>query len=354
MVEAGGQFPEHVRLTAMEWHIRIADGGMSEAERAAFETWRAADGLHERAYDRAARLWSAYGELDAQAMNPALFDREPIRLPAPQRQFWASRIPSVRPMKWVATFAGVVLLSLLVAQAWLSADGDGRAASPTRSYASDIGEVRRLVLADSSEMTLGPGTRVEVAMTDSARAVRLLRGAAVFRVESDPDRPFYVEADRFRARAVGTVFDVRNNGGVIRLSVSEGVVEATHPYAPGQGAPGLLKKESLSAGELLHATSETGLSPISVYDVADFAAWRMDRLRYDDAPLTELIADANRYATPPIVLDASFTEAANMRVTFSFSGKRVDRMLAALPKLFPIVVDTSDPSQTVISEKPSP
>lgn len=353
MLERAELLPEHIRLAAMEWHIRMINDAVSVTERADFEAWRGADERHAEAYDRASQLWTAYGKLEKTELDPALFERNRTHSSKSLGGFW--QIAKTQSAAAVGAFAAVTLMVFLVSQLWVSSGGvEDEAPQALVAYTSDTGEGRVLVLADASEVTLGPDTRIEVAMSESSRQIRLLRGAAVFSVASDPDRPFYVQADRFTARAVGTVFDVRFNGGVVRLSVSEGIVEALHPREAGRDVPGLLTKVRLHAGELLHATTEHGLSTVSAFDISDFAVWRNDRLQYEDAPLSELIADANRYSERPIEFDESIPDPSSIRVTFSFSGHRVERMLDALPALFPIQVDSSDPAKFVLVARGDP
>lgn len=349
MLKRSELLPEHIRLAAMEWRIRTGNDPINSVERAEFEAWRGADKRHEEAYEWATRLWSTYGELDWQELDPALFERRKPRSTASLGGSFGRLMASMWPATAIGALAASMVTALVVSQLWHDPGGIHTNALPaTAVLTSDIGEGKQLVLADTSEVTLGPDTRIEVEMSESTRQIRLIRGAAAFFVASDPARTFSVQAESFTARAVGTVFDLRNSGGVVRLSVSEGIVEALHPPVLGREVPGLLAKTTLRAGEQIHATFEHGLSAVSTFDVREFAVWRNDRLQYEDAPLSELIADANRYSERPIVFDGSIADPSKIRVTFSFSGNRVERMLDALPALFPIRVDASDPSRIVL------
>ena len=144
------------------------------------------------------------------------------------------------------------------------------------------------------------------------------------------------------------MFDVRNNGGVVRLSVSEGVVEAAHPWILNERPTNLTTRQALRAGEQITASMPDGLSEVQAFREESFASWREDRLKYVGAPLSELIADANRYSARPIVIDADAPEIDDLRVTFSFNGRDIDDMLSALPTIFPVEVDQSSEERIVV------
>jgi transmembrane sensor len=73
--------------------------------------------------------------------------------------------------------------------------------------------------------TLGEGAKLEFAMRDGVRKVRLLRGEALFHVAKDRAHPFVIQSGDVYAQATGTVYSVRRvgeTGGAVR--VQEGSV----------------------------------------------------------------------------------------------------------------------------------
>lgn len=343
--------PEHIRMAAMEWRIRINNDIVDDAGLMAFEEWRDADPRHADAYDRAVTLWSAYGALDKGEMNPALFRgrfRYWLRAWLPDPLLDVS-VPRARLVGAVGALA-VLGLAIVTTFQFIEqpATTIENAAPVMTAHVTETGEFRDVVLTDQSSITLGPGSEIQVTMSSRERRVELVRGAAVFNVVEDAARPFFVDAEDFSVRVVGTVFDVRNNGGVVRLSVSEGVVEAAHPFVINDAPTSVMSRQELVAGQTIIATASDGLSSISEFGVETFASWRNNRLKYEDAPLSELIADANRYSNLPIVLDPSLSNIDEVKVTFSFDGNNVARMLGALPELFPVEVDRSGETGIVI------
>ena len=343
--------PEPIRMAAMEWRIRINNDLVDEGDLAAFQEWRDADPRHADAYDRAVTLWSAYGTLTKGEMNPKLFRgrfRYWLRACLPTSSFDVFA-PRTRLTSAVGALAVLGLTVFTTFQIIREPTPTGEDAAPVMAaYITEIGEFREVLLADQSSVTLGPGSEIQVTMSAVDRKVELVRGAAVFDVAKDAARPFFVNAEDFSVRVVGTVFDVRNNGGVVRLSVSEGVVEAAHPLVINDAPTPMISRKELVAGQTVIATAGDGLSSVSAFSVDTFASWRDSRLKYEDALLSELIADANRYSSLPIVLDPSLRDIDQVKVTFSFDGNNVERMLSALPKLFPVEVDRSDHKEIII------
>src|SRR6202034_2266527 len=92
-------------------------------------------------------------------------------------------------------------------------------------FETEIGENRRLTLADGSVISLGGNTRIEVAMSENVRAIELTKGEALFKVAKDAARPFKVRAGDATIIAVGTEFNVERDSDRAVVSVTEGRVE---------------------------------------------------------------------------------------------------------------------------------
>lgn len=333
---------DDIDLIAIDWRMRIESGEISPEERSAFEAWRDQNERHADAYDRAFTMWEALGSLDRGNLQPELFQRS--------WHFRARRFLISLPRDTFkryrgfasAAIAGAALVAALgfavLSQPWGGADTVIEMPVMT-AFETNRGETKEIALSDGSKMTLGAATRVEVAMSSGSREIKLKSGAAVFDVASDADRPFSVTAENFTAKVVGTIFDVRNNGGVVRLSVAEGSVEVGHPIIINNTLTSMTTRKTVTAGEQVTATASEGMSQVSAFREEDFAIWREDRLRYVGATLKELVADANRYSTREILLEEKLAQTVTERATFSFEGKDVDRLLSTLPVLFPVDIE---------------
>src|SRR6202020_2602328 len=94
----------------------------------------------------------------------------------------------------------------------------------TNVFETEIGENRRVTLADGSVISLGGNTRIEVALSEKVRAIELTRGEALFKVAKDSARPFKVRAGDATIIAVGTEFNVERDSDRDVVSVTEGQV----------------------------------------------------------------------------------------------------------------------------------
>lgn len=323
----------------MQWRILIDGDEVTAEERQQFELWRMADPMNEQAFHQVTTAWAAFATLDKTVVKPSYF--KPTLMDRVLEAFANLLVSDQQPQIRYALVVCTMVLALVGTVFMLQTPSSmtHSANLVEAAYQTGVGELRTVVLADQSSIMLGPDTAIDVKMGPSFRQVELKRGAAVFDVMADPDRPFTVAAESFSAHVVGTVFDVRNNGGVVRLSVSEGVVVASNPLVIKSKPTSMQTRKEVIAGQQIVATAQNGLSKVEGMRQQAFAAWRENRLHYTGAPLSELIADANRYTGRQIVLGDGLSDIADIKVTFTFDANDIDGMLNALPKLFPVTVD---------------
>ncbi|MEM8774665.1 MAG: FecR domain-containing protein [Pseudomonadota bacterium] len=347
------EYPRYIHEAATEWFLLIESGDLTAEEKTEFESWRKADPRHADAYDQAVTMWSALATLEKSDLQPALFKRSEQKRSQPHFGEWSI---------WAGRARGGVLgLAALAIAALAGISGLVQlSSSPViieteppqwTAYRTEIGQSKNVTLSDNTVVTIGAGSEVEVSMRPSERRVRLLRGAAVFDVERDIDRPFFVEANDLTVRVLGTAFDVRNNGGIVRLSVKEGRVEVSHPFMVGTSATSLINRKELKPGARISATQTDGLGLIESFKLKDFASWRGGRLSYADATLHELIADANRYSDRKIVLSDSIGEIGQQTATLSFEGSDVGRLLQTLPAIYAVEVEDDGDGTIIVGRK---
>lgn len=353
-VQPTKDIPKHVRDQAAKWFSLIDGGTATDAELKEFKDWQSADPIHEHAYDRTITLWSALGTLKADNVGEEIPSENKTRpnsahekdniLTFPQPPFTIrAHLPAIAAAVAICIASFTTLIFLTRPNPF-----DVATTAVESTYSSELGETKSVTLTDGTKITLGALSTITVEVSSTKRSVELEQGAAVFDVTKDLDRPFVVQAHDFSARVLGTVFDVRSNGGVVRLSVLEGKVLAAHPVAIGDSGIYLVEREEVTAGQRLSAMSSQGLSDVDSFSVDSFAAWREDRLKYTNATLRELIADANRYSETRIVLGDGAEDLEAMTVTVSFVGSDIDKVLASLPAIFPVTVDRTDANKIVI------
>lgn len=306
-----------------------------------------ADIRHAEAYHRASTLYRALGEL-----SPDDFDGRLHRRSLSERlaQLRGAADCLLNPAGYrIAAVAAMVVAAVAISTVQFSDMPDATVVEPVSLTLTTVrSETLTETLADGTVVTLGASSEIDVILGADRREVRLRAGAALFDVAPDASRPFSVGAGRVTATAIGTAFDVRHSGGVVRVAVAEGRVEVGHPFMIGGEATGIVTRKNLVAGEQIAATSTAGLRPVRRIDPEAVGAWRDARLDYAGATLAELVADANRYSARKIVVDDPLGVLNARTISASFDGKHIDRMLATLPRVVPVVVDTTDPQAVVI------
>ncbi len=276
-----------IDAAAAAWVVRLSSADATEADRAAFEAWRAADPLHADAYAEMDALWRQLGHLP---------DRE-----SPIRKRRSPTGPAC--LAAILVLGGALAYRAGVAD-WLRAD-----------LWSGVGDITHATLPDGSRVDLNTGTALALHFGDRERRVALLRGEAVFDVVRDPGRPFVVEGGGLSVRAVGTVFYVRADGAGRPVGVAEGRVAVTAAGRPLEVAAG----EALAEGDAPHVVQT---------DVARAMAWRDGRLIVSGERLSDVLAELARYRRGRILLlDA---QAGARRVTGAFDPRHTDDALDAI------------------------
>lgn len=222
------------------------------------------------------RMWSDIGALPA----PSLRCRSNEKAPSFLRRF---RVP-------LALAAGIA--ALIMTPFFLSSLPAGNEIAQGEQFMARKGS-RTITLADGSTMVLAPGSAARVRLEAQRRSVSLERGEAYFKVAHDADRPFLVSTDAGQARAVGTAFSVRRGDADGIVTVSEGIVEvSTTDHA---------LKQRVSAGQQVSFDVRRISTPRAI-DALSAVSWTQGTLRFDGAPLGEVLSVFNRYSTRKITL----------------------------------------------------
>ena len=362
---------EEIKTVARQWLLRLSLESPTGQERAQFAAWCAQDPRHLAAYQRFESIWQ-----DAAMLR----ELEPLARMAPPRDPWWWRLRAslvVHPLRWAGS------ASLMAA---IAAVGFWLLLTPSR-YATGIAEVRDIHLSDGSEITLGARSSIEVAFRGHERRVTLTSGVAYFSVVHNSSRPFIVRVGDEEVRDVGTKFEIRREPTGTRVSVVEGTVEVmqvpvgtreTGGEAPHTAhfarriahgasvtipneapiAPILLAKNDLPGDLILTAGRQVTIAPNGVIPTPQVlrvepAAWRHGRLVYVDAPLKDVIADANRYSREPI--EIADERVANIRVSVTYPSDRIDAMVTALAHSLSLQVERSEEGGIVLKARaPSP
>ena len=253
----------------------------------------------------------------------------PNLLPQGRKSRNLGRYPSSkRYTRWMAA-------SLALAAAWLFAvilvipQQSHLLDNYLSDYHTETGELREIQLADGSRLLLNTNTAVSVDFKDSIRQITLHHGQAGFTVAKDAQRPFEVVSGGLIVRALGTVFEVYNpDSGEISVTVQEHAVAAR--VQPGAEAT-TDSSVNIQQGQQLRYRPGGALQQPEPVDLNQAAAWQQHRLFINDRPLSELIAELDRYRVGRIFL--SDEKLKNLRVTGVFSVDKPDDVLTSVRKV---------------------
>lgn len=213
-------------------------------------------------------------------------------------------------------------------------------------------QTRQIELEDGSRVTLGARSALQVDYRRRSRNVVLAAGEAFFSVMHNPSRPFVVMAGDAIVEVAGTKFNVDRTAGGVRVSVLEGVVHVIDRRSSdvrvlsSASAP---EEVALRSGQQATVVARAAPVQVSALTVAQPGSWRSGRLAYEDAPLDQIVADANRYYPHDIKIASS--RAAQMRLTTAFKANQVDQFLETVETALPLEVKRAPDGEVTIVDR---
>ncbi|RMG63389.1 MAG: hypothetical protein D6722_17665 [Bacteroidetes bacterium] len=265
------------------WRLIAANllGSAGEAEQAELRHWRSAAPANETRYQQALRLWEQGGQLGPEFPFTSQVDWPAVAAQVGQvrRPWWT------RPTLRVA--AMVLLLLGLGALLWRSLRPEPLQWTEVHAQAEDLS----LSLPDGSQVTLRQGASLRYPETFAGQVRHLqLSGEAWLEVVPDPERPLRVQGPDMAVTVLGTAFAFRDLPGDGRGQVD--LVEGRVAVSAGDSL-------ALSPGETARLAGD---SLAKIPQNPHFLAWRQGELRFEDAPLDEVLPALSRYFERDFVL----------------------------------------------------
>jgi transmembrane sensor len=292
-----GHDEDAIPQAAARWLARL-DRGLSAAEKAELERWKAADQRHASELARMELTWREYDWARSAPELVAMAD-EANR---------ASDKGSRRPMgAWKPALAAAAAMTVLIAGlAWWNVSTPKKLElAPAATYRVIASAANRMVLDDGSVVDVREGGDVRAEFTATERRVRLVRGEAHFTVAPDAAKPFVVLVGDTRVRAVGTAFNVRLETGRVEVLVTEGKVQVADGAA--LESAGTQRPPLVTAGEraiverdlrsvAAATTANIAVAPAAPGEMEKALAWNSTRLVFDRTPLDEAVEAFNRHS----------------------------------------------------------
>jgi len=306
---------------AADWLAR-RDAGLTPAEERELAAWLAADQRHAEAWAEAESLWQA---LDTTRVN-GLADEMVNELAARQRRRrWKVQLG------WAAGLAAAAAVAVM----FLVQPAQRPVASQPDAALVVISRPERRVLEDGSIVELKRGAEIAVNYSTARRDVRLVRGAALFTVAKNPNRPFVVTGGSVEVRAVGTAFAVQLGDDAVDVLVTEGRV-AVDRRTTAQETEAAAASVFVSAGDRLVVPTaaaqneELQVEAISPDEMSNRLAWRGAQLDLSGTRLQDAVQALNRENQVRItVADSALAERRLSGIFDANNAEGFVRMLEA-------------------------
>lgn len=296
---------------AVDWCVRLESGGLSEAERLAFEHWRSADVRHAQAWAQVGRL------LD----NPLNVVRGLAQQAPGQAHVAHAALLSPRRRKLLR--GALMVAGVASGTAFLA-----NRVMPVSQLLADVstgtGERREVGLPDGSRLLLNARSAVNIRFSEVGRIVELRAGELIASVRRDLARSFSVESIHGRiAASEGQFMAGLHADGGHAVALSHAVAVETHG---GQ-------RLRLEAGE--GAIFTAGQIQRMAGAATTQASWQEGVLTVEDQPLGEVVQALRAYY--PGIIRVS-REAESLRVFGMFPLEDPEQVLQLLAHTLPLDV----------------
>jgi transmembrane sensor len=190
---------------AAQWYVRLQDQG-GALEQLRWQAWVAQNPEHLEAWQYVQRVSQRFAPLQEQAHGAS-------------RALRSSRRQTLKTL--LVLCAG----STLAWGAWRNTALPRRVGGWSADYATTSGETRDTLLADGSHVWLNAFSALDVRFDVAQRLLHLRFGEVLIDTAKDATRPFLVETEHGRMRALGTRFSVLQGNDHTQLNVFEGRVQ---------------------------------------------------------------------------------------------------------------------------------
>ena len=179
-----------------------------------------------------------------------------------------------------AIFAGIIIISVL----WLNVDRSSGAPDSFSAY-TGFGEVKKLILPDSSEVILNANSRLIYSEKSDKEREVWMEGEAYFHVKHTLDnKKFIVRTfDKLSVEVLGTSFNVNSRGDEIAVVLQHGSIKLEIEEPSNNTKTQLY----LKPGEMVSYSKKKGDYMKKEVDAGKFDAWANGVLKMDNYSLED-------------------------------------------------------------------
>lgn len=186
----------------------------------------------------------------------------------------------------------------------------------------EIGKPKTITLADSSVVTLFPGSVIDIPsnFNQTDRKIKL-SGRAFFRIAHNRKKPFYVRAKELTTKVLGTSFEVNSTETENIITLRTGKVSVLRS-----------DKEiaRLIPNQQIKYQQTTGKYNVAPVDASRTLNWIHGELDYERVPLNDVMHDIEKWYGVKVQINSQ--SLADQKVIFSFKDQSLNRVLSLLSK----------------------
>ena len=285
---------------AQAWVVRLGSQQATEDDAQAFRHWCARSHEHAQAFVQARQVWQAMAPAAQRVRQQEAREAAHRRLPVPGRRAFLGG----------AVAASVAYLAVSPPLAlWPSVAEWGD------DYRTATGEQREVAMGDGVVLQMNTQTRINLrraaASEPAGEAIELVSGEAEVLAGGPASARVTVAAGGGTVSATRARFNIRHLDGEVCVTCLAGQVDVA------QGT----QQARLDEGRQLRY-GPAGLGVVTGVDTGPVVAWRRRQLVFDQVPLSQVVAEVNRYRHGRLILT---NEAlGRSRVQASFSIDRLD------------------------------
>lgn len=341
---------DRIENEAGAWVLR-GQQRLAPAEKAEFAKWLAEDLRHREAFEELQRTWQRFDPL-AKAVN------EELAGDAGGTPHFARRVSHghglAKVVRWAVPALAAAAAIAIGITLWGSRRLSPRSAQTIANL--DLPKPCELqVLRDGSVVELNRGAEIAVHYTPAARVIQFVRGDAHFTVAKNSHWPFVVTVKNVQVWAVGTAFEVRDSPTAVDVLVTEGKIKVLRNSRNPAAAPAAPQQAVfVSAGHEAVVAFGASAAGIQVSDVTPSEmktrlAWRPRMLNYDDASLSEIVAEFNRHN--PVRLRVADPALGTMPLSISFRSDNVEGFVRLMESNYGVRAARETDNSVVLSRK---
>lgn len=325
---------EAIEDQALDWLIRRNGEDWTEDRQVELNAWLEESMAHQAAFWRADHLWQQADRIKSLGIHPHSDFKEPKT--ESKWRWWPAAIAA--SLVAVIGLGGISLSPKFFEQP----PAQTQLAQQTR-FDTPIGGRRVVPLVDGSKVELNTQTVLRTGVNQTKREVWLDSGEAFFEVAHREGEPFVVHAGRQTITVLGTKFSVRRDKDRVTVNVLEGRVRVDD--GEGQMAHAAI----ITAGDTaISRGTSTLIAAKSEVRVENALAWRDGMLSFDQAPLSDVVAEFNRYNRTRLVV--TDTQAGKIPIGGSFQAASVDSFTRLLRDAYGLKIERDDDTVKISSQ----